>query len=141
MALTHKRRPPVLQGVGGNAVVVQRLVLHGFGEGGMTDKFDGGCCKTVIMVQYRRFQLSRKTMKEKNIIDRPDPLARLISSMGNGSVKIVTGLRRCGKSFLLDVIFRSYLKSHGVDDDHIIAVALDRDEFESLQNPRNLSSH
>ena len=136
----NKRRRYVLQGVGGNAVVVQRLVLHGFGEGGMTDKFDGGCCKKVIMVQYRRFQLSRRTMKEKNIIDRPDSLARLISSMGNGSVKIVTGLRRCGKSFLLDVIFRSYLKSHGVDDDHITAVALDRDEFESLQNPRNLSS-
>lgn len=68
-------------------------------------------------------------------------MSRLISSMGNGSVKIITGLRRCGKSYLLNRIFRNYLKSQGVEDNHIIAVALDLDEFEELQNPRNLSSY
>ena len=80
-------------------------------------------------------------MKEENEIGRPEALSRLISSMGNGSVKIITGLRRCGKSYLLNRIFRNYLKSQGVEDNHIIAVALDLDEFEELQNPRNLSSY
>ena len=45
MALPHERRRSIFQGVGGDAVVVQRLVLHGFGEGGMTDKFDGVVAK------------------------------------------------------------------------------------------------
>ena len=80
-------------------------------------------------------------MKEEREILRPEPLARLVSVMGNGSVKIITGLRRCGKSYLLNRIFRKYLKSQGVGDDHVIAVALDLEEFEELQNPRNLSSY
>ena len=71
-------------------------------------------------------------MKEEKEILRPEPLARLASVMGNGSVKIITGLRRCGKSYLLNRLFRNYLKSHGVDDNHVIAVALDLDEFEDL---------
>ena len=93
------------------------------------------------MLQYTRFQFSRNSMKEEKEISRPEALNRLIAAMGNGSVKIVTGLRRCGKSYLLNRIFRSYLEKQGVRDDHIIAVALDLDEFEELQNPRNLSSY
>jgi len=73
------------------------------------------------------------------MIDRRQQLGRLVSVMGNGAVKIVTGVRRCGKSYLLNTIFRNYLKKQGVRNDHIISVALDLDEFEELQNPRNLS--
>ena len=80
-------------------------------------------------------------MKDENEIGRPEPLSRIVSAMGNGSVKIITGIRRCGKSYLLNNIFRDYLRNVGVKDDHIIAVALDMDEFEELQNPRNLSSY
>lgn len=74
------------------------------------------------------------------MIARQQQLERLVSVMGNGSVKVITGIRRCGKSYLLNTIFRRYLKEKGVQDDHILSVALDLDEFEALQNPRNLSS-
>lgn len=75
------------------------------------------------------------------MIPRPELLQRLVSVMGNGTVKILTGIRRCGKSYLLNCIFRDYLKGKGIDDSHIISVSLDLDEFEELQNPRNLSSY
>ena len=75
------------------------------------------------------------------IITRDDALGKLVASMHNGSVKIVTGLRRCGKSFLLENIFRHHLKSVGVNADHVIQVSLDLDKFEELQNPRNLSEY
>ena len=80
-------------------------------------------------------------MKDEKEIGRPEPLSRIVSAMGNGSVKIITGIRRCGKSYLLNNLFRDYLRNIGVEGDHIIAVALDMDEFEELQNPRNLSSY
>lgn len=59
------------------------------------------------------------------IIACPKYLERLISSKGNRMIKIVTGIRRCGKSFLIFELFHSYLNDIGVDDDHIIEVALD----------------
>lgn len=82
-------------------------------------------------------------MKDKNkmTILRPEALKRLVSVMGNGTVKVITGLRRCGKSYLLNTIFRDYIRSKGVDEDHVISVSLDLDEFEELQNPRNLSAY
>lgn len=49
-------------------------------------------------------------MKDENEIGRPEPLSRIVSAMGNGSVKIITGVRRCGKSYLLNNIFRDYLR-------------------------------
>lgn len=55
--------------------------------------------------------------------------------MGNGLVKTITGIRRCGKSVLLKDIFVEWLKSHGVDDDHIIYVSFDDMEKEELRNP------
>lgn len=75
------------------------------------------------------------------MIARPKALERLAAVMGNGSVKIVTGIRRCGKSYLLNTIFRDYLKGRGVKDSHIVSVALDLDEFEALQNPRALGDY
>lgn len=71
-------------------------------------------------------------------IQRPDYLKMLTDTMHNGTVKIITGIRRCGKSFLLESIFRNYLLSIGVKPDHIITISLDQMEYERLQNPREL---
>lgn len=49
----------------------------------------------------------------------------LIVRMHNGLVKVVTGVRRCGKSYLVFRLFREYLRQHGVDEAHIISMELD----------------
>ena len=51
-------------------------------------------------------------------------------------IKIITGIRRCGKSFLLFVLFKKYLLESGVDHDHIIEIALDGIENEELRDPK-----
>ena len=71
-------------------------------------------------------------------IERKLYLDRLISKMHNGKVKIITGIRRCGKSYLLRHIFKDYLLGEGVDQDHIIELALDQKEFEKYRNPNAL---
>ena len=65
-------------------------------------------------------------------IKRDVYLQRLVKRIGNGRAKVVTGIRRCGKSYLLFTLFRNHLLSSGVDADHIIAIALDDDENEHL---------
>ena len=65
-------------------------------------------------------------------------LQKLINRMHNGMIKVIIGIRRSGKSFLLFTIFRNYLKSQGVTDDHIIAIELDMFENEKYRNPRTL---
>lgn len=69
------------------------------------------------------------------IIKRQKYLDLLVAGLGNGLVKIATGGRRCGKSFLLFNIFVSYLKDNGVNDDHIIGVALDEWRNRQLLDP------
>lgn len=58
--------------------------------------------------------------------------------MHNGMIKVIIGIRRSEKSFLLFTIYRNYLKSQGVTDDHIIAIALDMFENEKYRNPHTL---
>ena len=58
-------------------------------------------------------------------VGRSDYIARLESKRGNGLVKIITGVRRCGKSYLLFTLFRKHLLSTGVKDNQIVALALD----------------
>lgn len=65
-------------------------------------------------------------------------LQQLLTGRGNGMVKIITGVRRCGKSFLLFDIFRSYLLKEGVSEDHIIALTLDQRNMKPLRNPDKL---
>ena len=72
------------------------------------------------------------------IFERKYYLTQLIHGIGNGMVKIVTGIRRCGKSFLLFNIFRDYLLQNGVTEDHIIGLSLDDFRNSNLRNPQNL---
>ena len=60
-------------------------------------------------------------------IKRDIYLNKLISRRENGLIKIITGIRRCGKSYLLNELFVNYLKESGVKDDHIIKIALDKE--------------
>ena len=62
-------------------------------------------------------------------------LNRLIRSMHNGMIKVVTGIRRCGKSYLLFNLFSDYLRTQGVDDEHIIKVDLEDRRNKKLRNP------
>lgn len=62
----------------------------------------------------------------------------LISGEGNNLVKIVTGVRRCGKSFLLFKLFRNYLTEKGVDEQHIIELSLDDLRNKKFRNPETL---
>ncbi len=69
-------------------------------------------------------------------IKRDSYLQQLIGRKDNGMIKVITGIRRCGKSFLLFNIFKRYLLENGVDTDHIIEIALDGIENEELRDPR-----
>ena len=62
----------------------------------------------------------------------------LISGEGNNLVKIVTGVRRCGKSFLLFKLFHNYLTEKGVDEGHIIELSFDDLRNKKLRNPETL---
>mgnify|MGYP002549563898 FL=1 len=64
----------------------------------------------------------------------------LISLQNNGMIKIITGMRRCGKSYLLFEIFASYLENKGVASDHIIKVDLEDYKNRAMRNPDNLYS-
>lgn len=71
-------------------------------------------------------------------IKRQQYLDQLIASQRNGLVKIITGIRRCGKSYLLFKLFHDYLNSQGIADDHIIQIALDDRTNKELRDPDNL---
>lgn len=75
------------------------------------------------------------------IIPRPKYLDRLIAAKGNRMIKIITGIRRCGKSFLLFELFHNYLNSVGVDENHIIEIALDDRTNVEYRNPDNLLAY
>lgn len=75
------------------------------------------------------------------MIERKKYLDRLLDKKGNGLVKIVTGIRRCGKSYLLFHIFYDYLISIGVEKDHIIALALDDLINIKYRNPLELDNY
>lgn len=74
-------------------------------------------------------------------IKRDYYLQKLIDRKNNHMIKVITGIRRCGKSYLLNHLFKNYLLGSGVKEDHIIMVALDDDENEELLNPKNLREY
>ena len=75
------------------------------------------------------------------MINRDIYLNRLIASKHNGLIKIITGLRRCGKSYLLFKLFKEHLRNVGVDDNHIIQVDLEDRRNKNLRNPDVLLAH
>ena len=75
------------------------------------------------------------------MIDRPHYLEKLIQRERNGLVKVITGIRRCGKSYLLFKIFKDHLLSKGVKDDHIICVVLDDVKNKELRDVDRLYAY
>ena len=73
--------------------------------------------------------------------ERKEYLDKLISAEGNGMIKIITGIRRCGKSFLLFNIFCKHLLERGVAEDHIIQVNLEDRRNKKLRDPDALLEH
>ena len=68
------------------------------------------------------------------VIERNKYLQELVSCRHNGLVKIITGMRRCGKSFLLFRLFRRFLEDNGVANDHIVEMAFDDYAFKEFRN-------
>lgn len=69
------------------------------------------------------------------MIKRDSYLNRMIHHMWNGEVKVITGIRRCGKSVLLFDLFYEYLLSQGVQEEHIIKIELDQRRYYKFRNP------
>ena len=69
------------------------------------------------------------------VVKRDAYLNKLISKKHNGLIKVVTGVRRCGKSYLLFNLFKEHLLSEGVDKNHIIEIAFDAFENKQYQDP------
>lgn len=72
------------------------------------------------------------------VIDRPRYIELLMHKRWNGKVKIITGIRRCGKSFLLNTLYRQALIGDGVTEDSFVGIALDRKSDMKFRNPNVL---
>lgn len=77
----------------------------------------------------------------ERVIKRDGYLNRLIDKKENGLIKVITGIRRCGKSFLLFNLFYDYLTESGVREEQIITIALDDDMFAQYREPEKLSEY
>ncbi len=75
------------------------------------------------------------------MIKRDSYLDRIVHNMWNGEVKVITGIRRCGKSVLLFELFYDYLISQGVTENHIIKMELDQRRFYKFRNPITLCEY
>ena len=73
-------------------------------------------------------------------IERKRYLQRLVNSRKNGQIKIITGVRRCGKSYLLGVLYRDYLLQDGILPEQIITLELDNDINARYRNPLELGT-
>ena len=75
------------------------------------------------------------------MINRDTYMERLIHSMWNGEIKVITGIRRCGKSVLLFDLFFEYLLSQNVPEDHILKIELDQRRYYKFRNPITLCEY
>ena len=75
------------------------------------------------------------------MIKRDFYLNRIKHNMWNGEIKVITGIRRCGKSVLLFELFYDYLLESGIKDDHIIKIELDQRKYYKYRNPITLCEH
>ena len=80
----------------------------------------------------------RQNAKRGNemLIKRDIYLNKLVERKNNGMVKVITGIRRCGKSFLLFKLFKEYLLNDDVKEDHIIEIAFDGIDVDELRDPK-----
>lgn len=74
-------------------------------------------------------------------IKRDYYLNELIDRLDNGLIKIITGIRRCGKSYLLNTIFKNYLIEQGIDEEHIIQLSLDEKKNKKYLDPDVLDEY
>ena len=74
-------------------------------------------------------------------IKRDYYLNELIDRLDNGLIKIITGIRRCGKSYLLNTIFKNYLVGQGIDNEHIIQLSLDENKNKKFLDPDVLDEY
>lgn len=95
----------------------------------------------MITFAFQKSGQMTKIMEYNMIIKRDYYLNQLIASQHNGLIKIVTGLRRSGKSYLLFHLFGDYLKEQGIPDDHIIKVDLEDRRNAPLRDPDALLAH
>ena len=75
------------------------------------------------------------------MIKREFYLSQIIRHMHNGEIKVITGIRRCGKSVLLFELFRDYLLEQGVPEDQIITIELDQRKYYKFRNPITLCEY
>ena len=75
------------------------------------------------------------------MINRRRYISKLAKRQWNGRIKIITGIRRCGKSTLLFELFREFLVNSGVKEENIISFKLDDDEYEEFRDPKKLSEY
>lgn len=75
------------------------------------------------------------------MVKRDFYLKRIVKNMWNSEIKVITGIRRCGKSVLLFELFKEYLISNGISNEHIIEIELDQRKFYKLRNPINLCEY
>ena len=77
----------------------------------------------------------------ENIIRRDNYLKQIADKKENGLIKVITGIRRCGKSYLLFNLFYDYLIQNGVKKEQIITIALDDDTYLKYRDPDELSKY
>ncbi len=77
----------------------------------------------------------------KDSIKRDNYLNQIIDKKENGLIKVITGIRRCGKSYLLFQLYYDYLITNGVKEEQIISIALDDDTFVKYRDPDELSKY
>lgn len=77
----------------------------------------------------------------QNVIQRNEYLDKMTGKKGNGLIKVITGIRRCGKSFLLFNLFYDHLLESGVKEEQIIMIALDDDLYLKYRDPDELSRY
>ena len=74
-------------------------------------------------------------------IERNNYLNKIIERKQNGMIKVITGVRRCGKSYLLFELYYEYLISQGIEDSKIIKISLDNNTFAKQRNPNELAKY
>lgn len=99
----------------------------------------------VITYNIPNFALDKSVINHKKSnnmeIKRNIHLNRIIARKGNGMIKVITGMRRCGKSYLLFTLFHNYLLEQGVDEQHIIKVDMEDRRNAALRNPDALLNY